>query len=295
MRSWWRVCVCMCVCMSFSNSVIIPLPKKGDLSLPSNYRGITLSPLASKIYNSMLLNRISPHLDPILRRNQNGFRKGRATTPQILSVRRIIEEINISKQKASIVFVDFSKAFDSVNRNVMLRILLNYGIPEETLKAIAIMYSNPSSFVQSMDGPTKEFLTTAGILQGDTLAPYLFVIVVDYILRQSVDTMKEKGIDIKPGSSSRAKNKHITDLDYADDIALTATLLKDAQDLLASLEDASAKVGLFLNSKKTDYISLNEDADHLTIFSKDGSQLSEVKDFKYLGSYVADSKKDFMT
>lgn len=279
---------------AFSKSAIIPLPKKGDLSLPSNYRGITLSPIAAKIYNSMLLNRITPHLDPILRRNQNGFRKGRATTPQILALRRIIEEFKISQQKASIVFVDFSKAFDCVNRKVMLHILRNYGFPEETVQAIAIMYNNPTSFVQSADGPTKEFVTTAGILQGDTLAPYLFVIVVDYILRQSVDTIKEKGIIIKPGKSNRDRLKYLTDLDYADDIALTGTLLKDAQDLLTSLEKASARVGLFLNSKKTEYMTVNEEADHAQILSNDGSQLNEVNDFKYLGSYVADSMRDFM-
>ena len=82
------------------------------------------------------------------------------------------------------MFVDFSKAFDSVNRKAMLHILLNYGIPEEIVNAIAIIYDNPSSFVQTLDGRIKEFFTTTGILQGDTLAPYLFVIVVDYLLRQ---------------------------------------------------------------------------------------------------------------
>ena len=107
--------------------------------------------------------------------------------------------------------------------------------------------------------------------------------------------MKEKGIDIKPKRSNRDRDKHLTDLDYADDIAITATVLKDAQDLLISVEVASAKVGLFLNAKKTEYMKVNEDADHLPIFSKDGSQLNEVKDFKYLGSYVADSKKDFIS
>ena len=233
-----------------------------------------MSPLASKIYKSMLLNRITPRLDPILRRNQNGFRKGRSTTPQILASKRIIEELKISKQKASLVFVDFSKAFDSVNRKAVLQILLNYGILEETVQAIAIMYNNPSSYVQSMDGPTKEFFTTAGILQAVTLAPYLFVIVVDYILRQSVRTMKEKGIDIKPKRSNHDRDKHLTDLDSADGIAWTATLLEDDRDLLISVEDASAKVGLFLNAKKTEYITISEDADHLPIFSKDGSQLN---------------------
>lgn len=167
----------------------------------------------------MLLNRITRHLDPILRRNQNGFRKGSSTTPQILALRRIIEELKISKQKASIM-----------NRMIILHILLYYGIPEETVQAIAIMYNNPSSFVQGMDGPTKTFLTTAAILKRDSVAPYLFVIVVDYVLRQSVDTMKEKGVDIKPRSTNIDRNKHLTDLDYTDDIALMATLLQDAQD-----------------------------------------------------------------
>ena len=280
---------------AFSKSTIIPLPKKGDLSLPSNYRGITLSAIASKLYNTLLLNRISPHLDPILRRNQNGFRKGRSTTPQILAIRRIIEELKISRKKAYIVFVDFSKAFDSVNRKAMMHILLNYGIPEQIVKAIAIMYENPSSFVQTSDGPTKEFLTSAGILQGDTLAPFLFVIVVDYILRQSVDTLKSKGLDIMPNKTNRMKNKYLTDLDYADDIALTSSLLQDAQDLLTSLEDASAIVGLFLNAKKTEYMCTNGDEASNPILSRDGTQLKEVKDFKYLGSYVADSRKDFQS
>jgi hypothetical protein len=193
------------------------------------------------------------------------------------------------------VFVDFSKAFDSVNRKAMMHILLNYGIPEQIVKAIAIMYENPSSFVQTSDGPTKEFLTSAGILQGDTLAPFLFVIVVDYILRQSVDTLKSKGLDIMPNKTNRMKNKYLTDLDYADDIALTSSLLQDAQDLLTSLEDASAIVGLFLNAKKTEYMCTNGDEASNPILSRDGTQLKEVKDFKYLGSYVADSRKDFQS
>ena len=141
----------------------------------------------------------------------------------------------------------------------MLHILHNYGIPEDTVKAIAIMYDNPTIFVQTTDGPTREFHTTTGILQGDTLAPYLFVIVVDYILRQSVDTLNSKGIDITPNKTLRDKNKYLTDLDYADDIALTATLLQDAQDLLLSLEDSPAKVGLFLNAKKTESMTVNGD------------------------------------
>ena len=74
---------------------------------------------------------------------KNSFRKGRSTTPQILALRRLIEELKISNKQAYIVFVDFSKAFDSVNRKTMLHILLNYGIREEIVNAISIIYDNP--------------------------------------------------------------------------------------------------------------------------------------------------------
>ncbi|KAJ3613477.1 hypothetical protein NHX12_019726 [Muraenolepis orangiensis] len=140
----------------------------------------------------------------------------------------------------------------------MLHVLLNYGVPDETVKAIAIMYDNPSCFVQSTDGLTKEFLTTAGILQGDTLAPFLLVIVVDYILRLSLNIVHDKRLTIKQKQSRRHQSQHLTDLHYADDIALTADPLCDARDLLTSLEKAAAKVGLFLNVKKTDSTRLSK-------------------------------------
>ena len=95
---------------------IIPFPKKGDLGKTSNYRGITLTAIAAKIYNRMLLNRIRPHIDPRLRINQNGFRKDRSTAVQILTIRRLIEGIKEYNLPAVLTFVDFKKAFDSIHR-----------------------------------------------------------------------------------------------------------------------------------------------------------------------------------
>ena len=100
-------------------SQIIPVPKKGDLSLATNYRGISLLPIAAKIYNKLLLNRILPHVEPLLRKNQHGFRAGRSTISQILYLRRIIEESNYANLDLALIFVDFSKAFDSIDRNKM--------------------------------------------------------------------------------------------------------------------------------------------------------------------------------
>ena len=136
------------------------------------------------------------------------------------------------------------------------------------------------------------FPTTAGILQGNTLAPFLFVIVVDYVLRQSVDNINHYGLLI--GSrSGRLSYKHLTDLDYADDLALVAEQITSSWELLVSLESAAAKVGRILNAKKTEYIPTDQGLDYQSILSPDGSVIKEDNDLKYLWSFVANSKKDF--
>ena len=84
-----------------------------------------------QIYNLMLLNRIRPEIDPILRKNQNGFRTNRSTTEQILTIRRILEGVKSKNLPLTILFIDFSKAFDTINRKKMKEILIKYGISEE--------------------------------------------------------------------------------------------------------------------------------------------------------------------
>ena len=95
---------------------ILPFPKKGDLGLVKNYLGITLTSIAAKIYNALLCNRIEPKIDNILRKNQNGFQRNKSTTSQILTLRRILEGVRSKNRRAIILFVDFTKAFDSIHR-----------------------------------------------------------------------------------------------------------------------------------------------------------------------------------
>ncbi|XP_063597238.1 uncharacterized protein LOC134773922 [Penaeus indicus] len=122
----------------------------------------------------------------------------RSTLGQILTLRRIIEEITFCNKTAALIFVDISKAFDSVNRETMFEILELYGIPVEIIEAIKVLYTNTQATVLTPDGETEPFDILAGILQGDTLAPFLFIIVIEYIMRISVDTIKENGLMYQP-------------------------------------------------------------------------------------------------
>lgn len=271
---------------------IVPIPKSGDLSKPGNYRGISLSSVVSKLYNKMLLLRIRPTLDPLLRKNQNGFRPGRSTVSQVLALRRLLEETRRCNLEAVITFIDFSKAFDTVHRGKMVKILQAYGIPDRIVKAIEATYSETKAKVLSPDGNTEEFHITAGVLQGDTLAPYLFVIMIDYALRMAtMEREEELGFTINKRKSKRVGPEIVTDLDFADDIALTSNDANQAQELLSHVEHSSAKLGLRINAKKTKVMACNMEHPPL-IRTRTGDILEIVDDFKYLGSYTVSTEKD---
>ena len=148
----------------FSILTIVPIPKSGDLSCTNNYRGIALSSLVAKIVNKMLLNRIRPKIDPLLRGNQSGFRPGRSTTAQVFALRRIIEEVKKNNLPAVMIFIDFSKAFDSINHQSMFAILRAYSIPEKIVNAIMETYRNIKAKIRSPDGDTDYFEILAGVL-----------------------------------------------------------------------------------------------------------------------------------
>lgn len=273
----------------WNEGCILPFPKKGDLSVATNYRGITLTSSAAKIYNHLLLNRIRPELEKVLRKNQNGFRQKRSTVGQILTIRRLIEGIKAKNLEATLVFIDFSKAFDSIHRGKLREILIAYGLPEETVLAIMMLYKDTQAMVKSPDGDTSFFNIVAGVLQGDTLAPYLFIIALDYVLRTSADEMMELGFTLEKSRSRRYPAVKITDVVYADDIAIIADNLPNVTKLLHGIEQTAQEVGLYINSKKTEYMTFNLDGE---VRSLGGNVLKHVSDFVYLGSNIESSKKD---
>ena len=276
----------------WSTGNLIPIPKSGDLSEYSNYRGIVLSAVAVKITNRMILNRIQSVIDEQLRPNQNGFRPGRSTTAHTLALRRLIEGVRSKNLKAIITFVDFRKAFDSIHRGKMMKILKAYGVPEDVVMVINKLYEDTKARVITPDGETELFDIVAGVLQGDTLAPYLFTIVLDHVMRQTAGGNEKLGFEIERRQSRRHPATVITDLDFADDIALLSEEIEQAQQLLERLELQSAKVGLHLNDKKTKVMSYNQDRP-VDITTRKGKKLEVVKNFKYLDSWMQSSEKDF--
>ena len=118
--------------------------------------------------------------------------KGRTTISQILALRRTKEGTKEFNLKAIITFIDFSKAFDTINLGQMFKTFVHMVSLNKLVNAIKDMYSNTQAKVLSPDGETEPFQVTSGVIQGDTLAPYLSVIVLDYALWKAMQGREEE-------------------------------------------------------------------------------------------------------
>ena len=126
---------------------------------------------------------------------------------------------------------------------------------------------------------TDYFDIVTGVLQGDTLAPYLFIICLDYVHRTSIDKIKENGFKLTKERSRRYPAKIITDANYADDIALLAN----------APAQAVAGIGFHVNAHKTEYMCFNQTGD---ISTQNGSTLKLVDKFIFRGSSVSSTEID---
>ena len=190
--------------------------------ITKNYGGIIFTFIAAKVYNDLLLNCIKPLIVKILGKNQDGFRRNRYTTSQILTIHRIIEEVRAKNLEATLMFVDFSKAFDSIHKMKVEQILLPYSILKETVITLMMLAKNTKSMVCSTDGVTDLFDIVDEVLQEDILALCLFIISVDYVLRISIDLIRENGFTLGKARSKRYPSETIRDADYVDDLELFA-------------------------------------------------------------------------
>jgi hypothetical protein len=169
--------------------------------------------------------------------------------------------------------------------------------------AIMSVYFGAQAAVK-VDGVVSSFFDLGvGVLQGDTLAPFLFVIVLDWVLRNALHDEKlglnlaSNNVGLKHSLRNVPIISHLTDLCYADDIALVTDSVENANIMLASISFWANKVGLKINTgkSKTEYILVGNFSKEDVIITVDNKWIAQMQDYKYLGSWIMNSEKDFDT
>ena len=258
---------------------IVKIPKKGDLSQCSNYRGISLLSVPGKIFNRVILNRLKNAVDPKLRDNQAGFRRGRSCTDQIATLRIILEQSLEWRSPLYVNFVDYEKAFDSVDRTSLWKLLRHYGVPDKIVSLIRNSYEGMSCKVVHGQQLSESFQVQTGVRQGCLLSPFLFLLAIDWIMKETT-SQGRNGIRW----TLMGPNTQLDDLDFADDLALLSSTRQQMQAKTDILAEKSAQIGLHVNTGKTKVMRVNNQSQEpISVY---GEPLDEVDLFIYLGSIV---------
>ena len=189
-----------------------------------------------------MIDRIRDGLEDRLSPEQAAYRRGRGTSEQIYILRNILEQSMEWQAPLYVSFIDFKKAFDSIIREKLWDILRQYGIPSVYVDIIRKLYDGSSSCVIENGRTTDWFKVQTGVRQGCVMSGFLFIIVVDWIMRNTNN--KKRGIRWKFMST-------LEDLDYADDLALISSKHSDMQEKTRRLHVVTEYTGLKINVDKT--------------------------------------------
>jgi len=158
----------------WKESIIIPIHKKGDKTDFNNYRGISLLPTTYKILSNILLSRLIPYAKEIIVDHQCGFRRNRSTIDHIYCIRQILEKKWEYNEPVHPLCIDCKKAYDSVRREVLYKILIEFGIPRKLVKLIKMSLTETFSRVRVGTNVSDRFPIRNGLKQEDALSPMLF-------------------------------------------------------------------------------------------------------------------------
>jgi hypothetical protein len=171
----------------WKESIIVPIYKKGDKTDCNNYRGLSLLSTAYKILSNILLAKLTPHVNEIIGDHQCGFRRNRSIRDQIFYIRQILEKNWEYNGTVHQLFIDFKKAYDSVKREVLYNILLEFGIPKKLVRLIKMCLNETYSKVRIGKLLSNKFPVQNGLKQGDALSPLLFNFALEYAIRKFLE------------------------------------------------------------------------------------------------------------
>ena len=277
--------------VSWTMGVLVPVPKKGDLSDANNYRGITLTSIFSKLYSHILDSRLRSWADEnkLLNESQFGFRENKSTIDCLYILQAIVNRQLNKKKKLYCTFVDFKKASDLVYRNGIWFKLCKMGASRKIVNAIKAIYNSVKVCVRSLGKVSGCFDSLVGVKQGEPLSPLLFIV----FLNDLTDEL-ESNMGYFDDNSEFIEQFQKFILLFADDTLLLAETHAELQHMLNKLCIYCKKWNITVNTDKTKVMlfKLSTRPEQLNIYF-DETLLESVRNFIYLGVNISSNGKFF--
>ena len=263
----------------FKIARITPIHKSGNIKILSNYRPISTLINLNKILEKLLYNRINDFFETcsILSDNQFGFRKARDTQLAALKLLNyILPSLSSGKEYAGCVFLDFSKAFDTVSHDKLLQKLERYGVREKALKLVKSYLTDRTQFVTVNGKDSYEIAIEVGVPQGSCLGPLFYIIYANDLNRLINNLNAVTFAD------------DTTVVEICNSVELLSLKLNH---ILSQILDWSNYNKLALNGSKTKWMLFsNRNVLAPDIFLA-GDKVEKVASFKYLGMFLDNNLK----
>ena len=263
---------------AWAEGCIVPIHKKGDVDEPNNYRGITLISCMGKLFTSILNKRILDwdKENCVITDAQFGFKPGLSTIDAIFALQTLVNKTLKRKKRLYCCFIDYSKAFDLVDRSSLWCKLIKQGLQGKMLRLIKSLYENVKSCVK-YDGCLSDYFSSKiGLFQGEVLSPILYSMYVNdcemHFIRENCPFLELCLISIFL-------------LMYADDTVLISETSEGLQSMLDALCSFNNEWKLSLNVSKTKIVVFRNGG---VLRENDkwfyhGNEIEVVNEFNYLG------------
>ena len=269
----------------WSQGIIQPLHKKGSYNEPDNYRKLTLMACMGKIFESILNKRLTFQSEAtgIVDPYQFGFKKGCRTSDNVFILDTLISYNKLNRKPLFVTFVDFSKAFDFVNRPFLYYKMIKKGFGGRLVRIIQSMFDKSCAKVRWHGELGNSIDSTHGVLQGGIVSPKLFNLYLSDLCEY---------LDLTCGITINGKT--YTHLLYADDLVLISETAVGMQKLLHNLEAYCRKWHLIINSQKSKvmlfHMSKTKISQENFKFQIENETLEIVNSYKYLGHIISNSR-----
>ena len=170
----------------WKDATLVPLHKKKDKKICDNYRGVALLSVPGKVLALILLERLQTIIEPQLLEAQCSFRKGCSTVDQMWVVWQVVERAKEYHTPVCMSFDDLTKAYNSVNRQALIAILKEYGVPQGLADLIQELYAGTWCQVRADGSVSPSFEVKSGVRQGCVLSPLPFNCFMNKVLREAM-------------------------------------------------------------------------------------------------------------